>query len=162
RYLSAADLRHQRDDVWVSWLCIWVIEVFTFGTHCIATQLVPAGHRPYVSSHAPVIGQDLGCFDDPWQRNTRAKEVGLWSANIGLRVPVDAAYEAIDIDVFWFWLVGDWLVVHGDVVHNVADTVTQIVITVHFMQSVAHNMCNLVGERGIIVLHTGVGASQDW
>src|SRR5699024_7191310 len=30
------------------------------------------------------------------------------------------------------------------------------------IETVAHNMCDLVGEGRIIVLHTGVGASQNW
>src|SRR5699024_776511 len=104
----------------------------------------------------------LGSFDNPRQRDARTEQVSFWPANVRFRVSVNAAQETININAFWLWLVSDWLVIHGDVVHDVPDIIAQIVFTVHLVEAVAHDVCNLVGESWVVVLHTGVGACQDW
>src|SRR5690625_2415926 len=69
----ALSICHHLGDVWVPWFGFWIRQPFAFCGYCIAAQFVPAGNRPNTSRHAPVISQYFGCFNHPWERNTRTK-----------------------------------------------------------------------------------------
>src|SRR5699024_5155680 len=83
------------------------------------------------------------------------------STNVRLGVTVNSAQQAVNVEVFWLILVGNRFVVDRQVIHHIADVIAHVVITVHLIETIAHDMCDLVGEGRVIVLYTGVGARQD-
>ena len=127
----------------------------------VAVQLVVGGHRPHGGVHAPLLGEDPLGVERPRHGDAGAQELDLRAVALALGETVDALEQALHVEALGLLDVGDRLVVHREVVDDVADVVPAVVVAVHVLQALAHDVGDLVRVRRVVVLHGRVRGRQD-
>ena len=114
----------------------------------------------------PVVAQQLLGLERPRHSHTRSEQlhagsIGRQALGASLRVEVEALEQALAVQALRLDGLHVRLVVDGDVVDDVAVVVGErLVRAVHPVQAVLHDVRDLVGERRVVVHHTGIRRSQ--
>ncbi|CAG7421621.1 hypothetical protein PICSAR35_04397 [Mycobacterium avium subsp. paratuberculosis] len=124
--------------------------------HAVAVQLAPAGHRPHVGGHVPLVGQHLRRVQRRRHGHPGGQDLRLVGALFGGHVvAVEAAQQALGIEVLRLRRLHVRLVVDGDVEVHVLGVLAE-----HPCQPALHDVGDLVGERRVVGDHGRVGGGQ--
>src|SRR5699024_2625009 len=115
----------------------------------LAAELAPARHRPHAGAYAPVLGEDLAGVQRPRDTDAGRHELDPRPLALGRGDAVHALEDALDVHVLRLGRLVHRLVVHREVVHDVG--VARVVGPVHPLQTVAHDVADLVGVGRVVV-----------
>ena len=122
----------------------------------VTSQLAPRGDRVDVRSDVPFVGEYRRGLQGVGHRHAGDEDVGVeLLVRRCLLVEVHALEQARDVEVLRLRRLADRLVVHGEVVVDVLR-----LVAVHATQPVLDDVRELVGERGIVGHHRGVGCGE--
>ncbi|ETJ03974.1 MAG: Arginase/agmatinase/formimionoglutamate hydrolase, arginase family [Actinomyces urogenitalis DORA_12] len=137
-----------------------VEEVVFLHRQSLTAQLAPRGYGPHAGAHAPVLSQDPLSLDDPRHPHAGGQQLDLGTvACRGVGDLVQTLENALDVDVLGLGRLDDRLVVHRQVVHDVA--VTTAVRAVPALQRVTHDVADLVGVGRVVGGEGLVGPSHE-
>ncbi len=124
--------------------------------HGLAAQLRVGRGRPHVGLHAPLVGEQLLGLERPRHGHTRGQDLRPGAARARRhRVPVQAAQQALHVQVGRLGRLLVGLVVDGQVVEHVLG-----LLAVHAAQPVLDDVGHLVGPRRVVGDHGRVGVRQ--
>ncbi|SBS70958.1 Arginase/agmatinase/formimionoglutamate hydrolase, arginase family [uncultured Microbacterium sp.] len=124
-----------------------VQEVVLVGGQAVSAQLGPARHRPDVGHDTPVLAEQLLRLECPRHPDARGEELHAVPIALADGDAVDAADDALDVDVLRLGRLHERLVVDRDVVHDVR---VGVVPAVHALQARPHDVRDLVPVRGVV------------
>src|SRR5699024_156348 len=125
----------------------------------------PSG--PPRSGHTPVRSEQLASLDRPGHGDAGGEPLRLRTgarSRLGGRPrlgdAVDDLEDSLDVDVVGFGRLEHRLVVHREVVHDVARVLAEVVLTVHPVETVADDVADLVAVGRIVDAHRRVRGRQ--
>src|SRR5699024_8470434 len=132
-------------DKWLRWLYA-VLQSFLTQALAFARQFNPRGNREEVGLNSVVLVQDLLRTQRLVNADAGGQDISLEIA-ITYRVElVDAAVQTFNVQVLWLSGLVYWLVVHGEVVHDIF-----AILTVHAVNTTGDQVCNFETESRVIL-----------
>src|SRR5699024_4129045 len=142
-------------DKWLRWLYA-VLQSFLTQALAFARQFNPRGNREEVGLNSVVLVQDLLRTQRLVNADAGGQDISLEIA-ITYRVElVDAAVQAFHVQALRLSRLVHWLVVHGEVVHDVFG-----IFAVHTVNTTGNQVCDLKAECRVVLQDSWVGGRQN-